>query len=463
MSDAAAPAALRSSDASLAASLAAPAAPVPSVLTPSRLLRAGAWLVVGLMAGLWPVLLPVWQGAGLVLVVLAGADAVLSRRLPMLRVERELAGVWPVGTWNKVTVKLHNEGSSAIAFDLYDDYPAGWLMEGLPYATRIVPGAFTAITYRLQPDQRGPATFGQPHVRIDSPLKLWRRTRRIGPLSEVKVFPDFSQLLGHTLSATDRRAPAAGAIRRRRRGEGTDFLQLREYRQGDSLRSIDWKATARRNKPISREYQEERDQQVVFLLDTGRRMQARDDVTTHFDHALNAVLTLAFLAQKQGDAVGLLTFGGATRWLAPAKGRTGLDRLLAGVYDLQPSDVAPDYMAAATTLLSRLGKRAFVVIITNLRDEDDTDMRQACELMSTRHLVMCASLREKVMDSARSTEVHTFADALRYSATVHYMQQRRTAIRRLGIRSERLIDITPEQLSATLVNRYLDIKESGQL
>lgn len=435
------------------------------ILTPSRSLLAatGAWALLGVLTGHWDALVPVWQGAGLALLAAAGADAIVSRTRPRIRIERELAGVWPVGAWNKVTLKLHNEGAAPVAFDVFDDYPSAWTMEGLGHSARVAPGAFIALTYRLLPDQRGRHAFGQPYLRINSPLTLWKRTCRIGPASAVKVFPDFSQLLGHTLSATDRRAPAAGAIRRRRRGEGTDFMQLREYRNGDSMRSIDWKATARRNKPISREYQEERDQQVVFLLDTGRRMQARDDVTTHFDHALNAVLTLAFLAQKQGDAVGLMTFGGAARWLAPAKGRTGLDRLLAGVYDLQPSDVAPDYMAAAASLLARLHKRAFVVIITNLRDEDDTDMRSACELMASRHLVMCASLREQVMDNARSEEVKTFADALRYSATVHYMQQRRTAIERLGIRSDRLIDITPAMLSAALVNRYLDIKESGQL
>ena len=175
------------------------------------------------------------------------------------------------------------------------------------------------------------------------------------------------------------------------------------------------------------------------------------------------MLTLGFLAQKQGDAVGLMTFGGETRWLAPAKGRTGLDRLLAGVYDLQPSEMAPDFTQAATALLNRLSKRAFVVIITNLRDEDDKALRAACELMSTKHLVMCASLREKIMDRARSSEVQSFSDALRYSATVHYLQQRRDAIKRLGIRSDRLIDITPEKLSSALVNRYRAIKESGQL
>jgi uncharacterized protein (DUF58 family) len=158
-----------------------------------------------------------------------------------------------------------------------------------------------------------------------------------------------------------------------------------------------------------------------------------------------------------------MTFGGETRWLAPAKGRGGLDRLLAGAYDLQPSEMAPDYTAAASALLNRLNKRAFVVLITNLRDEDDHALRAACELISSRHLVMCASLREKVLEGARAEPARNLSEALRYSATVHYMQQRREAIRRLGIRADRLIDITPDKLSAALVDRYIDIKESGAL
>jgi MoxR-like ATPase len=266
-----------------------------AVMTPApRLLGAlGALAALGVAAGFWPLLLPLAQGCALALAMAAGADALLSRRAPQLRAERMVAGVWPVDAWNGATVELHNEGARALAFELLDDCPPGWLVEGLPHASRVGPGAFAAIGYRLRPQRRGDAHFGAAHVRIASPFGLWRRIHRVGPRQDVKVFPDFSSLLGHTLTATDRRAPTAGAIRKRRRGEGTDFRQLREYRKGDSLRSIDWKATARHQKPISREYQEERDQQVVFLLDTGRRMLAEDDGSTHFDHALNAVLTLA--------------------------------------------------------------------------------------------------------------------------------------------------------------------------
>jgi len=434
-------------------------------MIPSRRLLLAVLALALLGAGEYPLpeLAVWWWGASCALAVAAVVDVWRSRRAPNLRIERQLAGVWPVGAWGTVTLTIHNEASRKLQIEVYDDYPTAWKIEGMPHRSMIAPGAYAAITYRLCPDRRGNGFFGAAHLRVDSPLGLWVRTHRVGPAHSVKVFPDFSQLLGYTLTATDRRAPAAGAIRKRRRGEGTDFRQLREYRQGDSMRSIDWKATARQQKPISREYQEERDQQVVFLLDTGRRMLAQDGVTTHFDHALNAVLTLGFLAQKQGDAVGLMSFGDETRWLSPYKGRIGLDRLLAGVYDLQPAEVAPDYTQAAAALLGRLSKRAFIVLITNLRDEDDQALRSACELLSTRHLVLCASLREKALDAAIGAPVVQFSDALRVSATAHYLQQRDHAIKRLGIRASHLIDITPERLSMSLVNRYLDIKESGQL
>lgn len=458
-------------------------------MTPSRrlLLLVLAWAGAGAAAGLGAALagLPAgagsapaaaWWLAGAALLAAALADAWQALRAPPLRLERQLPGVLPVELWHGVTLTVHNLGARPLRLELFDDYPAAWAMEGMPHACTVDGGAFVSVAYRVKPDRRGNAQFGAPHVRVATPWGLWQRTRRIGPQQQVKVFPDYSRLLGQTLQATDRRAPAAGAIRKRRRGEGTDFRQLREYRQGDSLRSIDWKATARQRKPIAREYQEERDQQVVFLLDCGRRMLASEpggaqdggERGSHFDHALQAVLTLGFVAQKQGDAVGLMTFGGASagadgRWLAPAKGRAGFDRLLAGVYDVQPDETAPDYTQAAGALMKKLSKRAFVVLITNLRDEDDQAMRSACELLGTRHMVLCASLREQALDRAAAAPVAGFQDALRQPAAMLYLQQRREAIRRLGLRANALVDVAPGQLGAALIGRYLDIKESGQL
>lgn len=419
--------------------------------------------LAGILVYFYPSFRESWLAGAVALCIFAFVDASLVRQSPSLTVERQLQGVWPVGHWQNVSLKIHNTSLAVLRVNVFDDYPTNWTLEGLPHQSTIAAGGFIQITYRALPNLRGDAEFGLPHIRVDSQFGFWQKTHRIGTCNTVKVFPDFSKLLGHTLAATDRRSATAGVIRKRRRGEGTDFRQLREYREGDSQRSIDWKATARHQKPITREFQEERDQQVVFLLDTGRRMLSKDGDTSHFDHALNAVISLSFIAQKQGDAVGLLAFGGDNRWISPHKGRIGLDRILSGVYDLHASEAAPDYALAANALLTKLRKRAFVVLITNLRDEDDQAMRTACEYISTKHLVMCASLRERSLDTALTAPVERFTDALRYSATLHYLQQRSDAIKRLGIRSTHLIDIAPEQLSMALVNRYLDIKESGQL
>ncbi|WP_028101427.1 DUF58 domain-containing protein [Pseudoduganella violaceinigra] len=418
---------------------------------------------LGVPASVWPQLQLPWQLLGGALLLAAGADALLARRRPALRAERSMAGVLPVGAWHDVRLTVHNEGTAPLQLDIFDDYPTTWELEGMPHAARLAPGAFSSVTYRVRPQERGDGQFGTPWLRVAGPLGLWQATHRIGPQQTAKVFPDVARLLGQALRATDRQAPTAGSLVKRQRGEGTDFRQLREYRRGDSLRSIDWKATARHRKPISREYQLERDQQVVFLVDTGRRMLARDDGTSHFDHALYAVLTLAFVAGKQGDAIGLMSFGVDSRWLAPAKGRIGLDRMLAGVYDLQPGEAAPDYLRAANDLLNRLNRRAFIVLVTNVRDEDDLALRQAVDLLSSRHLVLCASLRERALDAASAAPVQGFDDALRLAASEHYLQQRQDAIRRLGLRAGHLVDVAPEQLAGALLNRYLDIKESGAL
>ena len=136
-----------------------------------------------------------------------------------------------------------------------------------------------------------------------SVLGLWKKNI-IQPLkSEVRNYPNFSSVMKYSLLATDQRLNQMGILKKRRRGEGLNFHQLREYRDGDSLRQIDWNATARTHKLISRDYQEERDQQIIFLVDCGRRMLAHDDQLSHFDHTLNAILLLSHVALRQGDAV----------------------------------------------------------------------------------------------------------------------------------------------------------------
>ncbi|WP_028455186.1 DUF58 domain-containing protein [Chitinilyticum litopenaei] len=398
------------------------------------------------------------------LLLLALLDAWRGWRVPPISASRQHPGVWSQGRWREVQLTLAMPAGRPLQLRIFDHYPQGWDMTGQPYRlqSKLLAGSASQFSYRLRPLLRGNHFFERLEARIASPWGLWERRQWLGEPESVRVFPDFARILHQSIHATDTRTQG-GVLRRRRRGEGTDFHQLREYRQGDSLRAIDWKATSRFHKPISREYQEERDQQIIFLLDCSRRMQAQDDERSHFDHALDAMLLLAWTAQKQGDAIGVYTFGGTERWLPPQKGRIGIDRLLEGVYDLQPTLATPDYLAAAERVLEKARKRSFVVLLTNLRDEDEDTLAASLTLLSGRHLTLCASLRETALDQAITQPVGSFEDALRHAGTLDYLRARREAMGRLALRTRDLLDVTPQQLPTALVNNYLKLKESGAL
>jgi uncharacterized protein (DUF58 family) len=277
------------------------------------------------------------------------------------------------------------------------------------------------------------------------------------------VYPNFAPLAKFALFSSEQASRLVGAHLKRRRGEGTDFHQMREYRVGDSLRQIDWKATARTRRLVSREYQDERNQQVVLMLDTGRRLMARDGAMSHFDHVLDASLVVAWLALRQGDAVGLLAHGGDAAWVPPQRGASAIERLLRASYALQPRPVATDFLAAATDLALRQRRRALVMLVTNLRDEDMEDVLAGVALLRKRHLVCVASLRESILDDTLAQEPVDLPGALRTAATAQYLAQRGAAHEALRSHGVAVLDVTCAELPAALVQKYLSIKRDGLL
>ena len=300
-------------------------------------------------------------------------------------------------------------------------------------------------------------------MRTLSPLALWERRTRAADATLIRVYPNFAALSKYALLATDQRLSQIGVLQRQRRGEGLEFHQLREYREGDMQRQIDWKATSRAGKLISREYQDERDQNVVFLIDCGRRLGAHDDALSHFDHVRNAVLLLAYVSVRQGDAAGFMTMSGHTRFMAPRKSAATVTAMLNQLYDLQPTLSTSDYYAAAVQLMVRVRKRALIVIVSNLRDEDEDTLAPALNLLNRRHLVLFASLREAILSRALKTRIDTHERALTYAATADYLRNRELAFRRLARAGTQCLDVEPAELPIALVNRYLDIKRARLL
>ena len=400
----------------------------------------------------------------LALLILALLDALRLQRLPSPQLRRQLPGSLPLGRWSEVRLELLPSADQPLVIEVFDHAPNGLSFEHLPQRVVLEPGQGSQLSYRVRPLKRGHFSFLHCEINLPSPLGLWSAKRLLAVADSTRVYPDFARLYGGQLQAVDNWISQLGVRQLQRRGLGLEFNQLREFREGDSLRQIDWKATARQRTPIAREYQDERDQQIIFMLDCGRRMRSQDGELAHFDHALNACLLLSYVALRQGDAVGLSTFAGAQpRYLAPVKGAAQLNVLLNGVYDLDSSQRPADYQAAASELLARQKRRALVVLVTNLRDEDDEELLTAVKRLGRQHRVLVASLREEVLDELRQSPVQTLPEALAYCGTLNYLNARSELHERLQAQGVPLLDTRPGELGPQLVSRYLSWKKAGTL
>jgi len=426
------------------------------------------WAALGLAASIDFAPALAWYAAGGALLAIAAFDAwrVITTTTPS--VQRRVPDTWPIGVERPVTLRLEAVGAQQL--DVFDLHPGGWAMQGLPRRLRLRGGEAASLDYALRANARGDFRFDGVQLRLHSPWRLWSQSRIAGEPQRVRVFPNFAPLARFAMFSAEQASRLVGAHVKRRRGEGTDFHQMREYRVGDSLRQIDWKATARARRLISREYQDEKNQQLVLLLDTGRRLLAREPASAktggdlaHFDHVLDAALVVSYLALRQGDGVGLLASGGESAWVPPQRGVGAIDNLLRATYALQPQPGATDFLQAATELTLRQRRRALVMLVTNLRDEDMDDLLAAVQMLRKRHLVCVASLREGSLDAALAQDVHDLPSAIRAGATAQYLARRGAAHDALRSHGVMVLDVACDQLAASLVEKYLAVKRDGLL
>lgn len=409
--------------------------------------------------------LPAALFAGLIIIALL--DFMLSRRLPPVTITREVAGNLAVDKWAPVKLRIKHHFTQPTQIKIYDGVPNSADHTNLPLTIELQPNHNSRNEYQLRPLVRGAEQINPAQVEFYSPVGLWAIRYWTGDVTPIKVYPDFVTIANYAILATENHTSQMGIKKRQRRGEGMEFHQLREYRQGDSLRQLDWKATARRQKLMARDYQDERDQQIVLMIDSGRRMRAKDDELSHFDHALNAMLLVSYIALRQGDNVSLLSFGSEGnqkhRWIPPQKGVERVKTLLNGIYDLQATQATADYITAAEKLASLQPKRSLVILVTNSRDEDNHELLLAVNLLKKRHLVMVVNIREQILDKLADTPVRDFDDALHYAGVQQFLHERSESHQQLTASGIYAIDCTANELAVRVANAYWEIKGAGVL
>ncbi len=412
--------------------------------------------LVGLLSNTWLLLL-----AGLAACALW--DWLKGAPANQLHIQRKLPSSFSLNRAQNVRFELTNNSHRDLDVSLYDAYPEHFESSQFPLTQSISKNQKGVFEYTVIPKSRGLATFEPAYVLIRSHFGLWQFIKRLGPHDHAKVYPDFSAISNSFVFGVEQAMRNMGAHIAKRKGDGMEFNQLREFRDGDTLKQIDWKATARLGDLISREYQEEKDQNVVFLLDCSRRMRAMENNLSYFDYALNALLMSSYIALDKGDAVGVKTFSGEPSWLPPIKGKVAINTILNHLYALDTSTQSSDYVAAAQELLLKHRKRSLVILITNVRDEDNEDLNKAVEILSQQHLVMVVALQERLLEKVDGMEADTPNDALLYAGVKHFEQSRRKMLTRLKVSGVSVVDATHKNIHIQLVTEYLRLKQSGRI
>lgn len=441
-----------------------------AVLAVSTLLAAVV-LVIGV-----PLASVAWLGLGALLAFAVAATVDLTRSLAQwrragVRVERRLPAAFAIHAPTELSLDLVNAGALDWQLQVFDELDPLFDVEGMPWTGRLASQTRQTLRWRATARQRGVAQVGVTQLLWRSRLGLWEIRDRVGEASALRVYPNFAALARYAWLSGDQRLAQIGIKSFVQRGQGTDFRQLSEYRRGDPLRHLDVKASLRHRKPVVREFQDERDQCVMFLLDCGRRMRADEQTAgegrgSHFDDALDALMLLSHVALSSGDEVGAMTFGGdegSQRDCAPRKGMATLNLLMNKMHDLQPGRGHSDYLAAAEQLSRRLRRRSLVIVLTNFRDEDAPELQSAMRLLRRRHLVMLASLRETALGQLAEQPIAGPDEALTIASAHLLSQARADAFARVVDRDKLSIDVEPRALAATLVNRYHEVKRAGLL
>lgn len=419
-----------------------------------------AWLLLGVCASFLPQLATIWLWSLLLLAALMVIDLIVLVSIKPLTVARQLPGRFAINVNDEVELTVRNASRHTLTVRLYDGLPEEGESDGLPWSGEIPASGFTKINYPLRICQRGRCTVEPAHIQYSTFFKFWTRQVRAGEPEETRVYPNYEPVIQFALLAMESSSAQMGIVMKNRAGMSKDFHQLRDYQLGDTLSKVDWKATSRKLHLISRDYQEQRDQNVILAIDCGQRMRAFDGKIPQFDHCLNAMLLLAYVALKQGDNVGILSFGGEQRWLPPVKGVNSMTTILNHLYDYQTSTSPSDYAEAAERLLVRQRRRSLVVFLSNVRGEDGEDLIEPLRMVRQKHVTILANIRESEVEQRMQTPVETLDDALALGATQQYLDNRRAILKELGSYGIRSVDATAKGLPVALANQYLVAREA---
>lgn len=420
-------------------------------------------------------LLPATLGYDGLLIALVIADLLLTPQPGAIwEIGRVVDEKLALGTSNKVLVTVRYIGKSQAGVPrriqrivVRDTPPLAFTVEGETTARLAVSGRDrdAAFSYYVTPPAKGDFSFGDIYVYQPGLIGLIGRVGVMPARLNIKVFPNLHETEKYDLLVRRGRLMQVGIRNIKQRGGGSEFESLREYVPGDEYRKIDWSATARRGKLITRQYEAERSQNILIVIDSGRNMLQPIQKMAKLDYVINTALMLAYVAASSDDKVGLAVFDAEMRtFLPPAKSKSQVYQILNALYNVSAQMVESAYREAFTQIAARWRRRSLVVLFTDLVDPDSSaEIINDLAILEDLHRVVCVTVSDPNITEASRGIPETSADVYKKSVAIQVLQERRQAISSLKRRGIWTIDSPPETLSADLINHYLELKARSSI
>lgn len=413
-----------------------------------------------------PVLLPVAYVAVALLIVATVLDMVrLHGGKAGIHASRHTLAKWSNGDENPVTVEVRSDYRVPVKIRVLDELPPQLQERGLDLHAEIVAGGTAHLHYLVRPLTRGVYAFGAINVLVQTKLGLAERRYKQEQGREIAVYPSYVHLRKYELMAEADPFSAAGVRKVRRSAQRSEFEQIRDYIPGDDRRTVNWKATARRAKLMVNQYQDEKAQQIVSLIDTGRTMKMPFGGLTLLDRAINATLVLSDIALKKDDKAGVITYSNTVHSvLPPARDKGWMHRVMELLY-AQRTDFAETDMEALYSRVKRvLPQRSLLVVYTNY--ESLSAMRRQLpflQLLSRAHLVAVVIFRNTELDALLHRPDRDTMDVYIKAITTKFIHEKELIAKELERHGVLTILTAPDQLSTSVLNKYLEVKARGML
>jgi uncharacterized protein (DUF58 family) len=391
-----------------------------------------------------------------------------SRQLPRpehIQLTRTWITVPALGNTTDVELSVLQGGKQLLFCRLLDNLPAAFLESPDWQPLTAYPGIPAKLRYSLAPRVRGDQATGNLYLRYRSAAGLIERWAVADLPQTVRIYPAVRPIEEQSLFLARTRQVELQLRRQRQRGHGREFESLRDYLEGDDLRDVCWKASARRGTLVSKQHQIERSQPVWLMIDAGRLLQARVGNYTKLDYATTTALAMSQLALVSGDRVGLLAYGRDTQQvLAPARGRTHLRQMMESLALVHGEPSEADHLRATVTLNRLQPRRSLVLWLTDLAE---TSMRPeivdgAAQLMR-RHLVLLVAIEQRDLKRIAATRPQDAKQMFECAAAQELVHWREVLLARLRERGALTLETYPEDMTASVLNRYLEIKEKSLL